>query len=312
MKNPGKEKRVIDSLFPIYTLIYAIIESNIVYTKAEVYNLRIVGFVGPSGTGKSHRASWVARERGIDFIIDDGLLIKVNQVVAGISAKRESTRIGSVKRALFLEDKHAVDVRNAIRSNKPEAIMIIGTSDGMVEKIAERLELPKVSDRIYITDVANDFEIKQAMSTRREQGKHVIPVPTFEIKQDFSGFFLDPLQVFKRKGKGSYQLVGEKSVVRPTFSYLGNYTISDYTIYQIVEFVVTSVKGVSKISRFRVQNQSDGIFMDMDLVLIYGHPIKPLITDLRNRVKNEVEKLTALNIKAFDITVKTMVVDPKM
>jgi uncharacterized alkaline shock family protein YloU len=278
---------------------------------AEVSGLRVIGFVGPSGTGKSHRASWVAREREIEFIIDDGLFIKVNQVVAGVSAKRESTRIGSVKRALFLDDKHTNDVKAAIVLHKPEAIMIIGTSDEMVEKIALRLGLPEVSQKIYITDVANDFEIKQAMSTRKEQGKHVIPVPTFEIKQDFSGYFLDPLQIFKRKGKGNYQLVGEKSVVRPTFSYLGNYTISDYTVYQIVEFIVINVPGVSKISRFRAENRSDGIFIEMDLILVYGYAIRPLIQGIQLKVKDEVEKLTALNIGALNITVKSLVMEPK-
>ncbi|OGO80256.1 MAG: hypothetical protein A2Y21_01515 [Clostridiales bacterium GWC2_40_7] len=273
--------------------------------------MRVVGFVGPSGTGKSHRASWVAREREIEFIIDDGLLIKVNQVVAGVSAKRESTRIGSVKRALFLDDKHANDVKAAIALHNPEAIMIIGTSDEMVEKIALRLELPEVSQKIYITDVANDFEIKQAMSTRKEQGKHVIPVPTFEIKQDFSGYFLDPLQIFKRKGKGNYQLVGEKSVVRPTFSYLGNYTISDYTVYQIVEYIVINVPGVSKISRFRAENRPDGIFIEMDLILVYGYAIRSLIQGIQLKVKDEVERLTALNIGALNITVKSLVIEPR-
>ena len=273
--------------------------------------MRVVGFVGPSGTGKSHRASWVAREREIEFIIDDGLLIKVNQVVAGVSAKRESTRIGSVKRALFLDDKHANGVKAAIALHNPEAIMIIGTSDEMAEKIALRLGLPEVSQKIYITDVANDFEIKQAMSTRKEQGKHVIPVPTFEIKQDFSGYFLDPLQIFKRKGKGNYQLVGEKSVVRPTFSYLGNYTISDYTVYQIVEYIVINVPGVSKISRFRAENRPDGIFIEMDLILVYGYAIRPLIQGIQLKVKDEVEKLTALNIGALNITVKSLVIEPR-
>lgn len=273
--------------------------------------MRVVGFVGPSGTGKSHRASWVARESEIEFIIDDGLLIKVNQVIAGVSAKRESTRIGSVKRALFLDDKHTKDVKDAIALHKPDAIMIIGTSDEMVEKIALRLGLPEVSRKIYITDVANDFEIKQAISTRREQGKHVIPVPTFEIKKDFSGYFLDPLHIFKRKGKGSYQLVGEKSVVRPTFSYLGNYTISDYTVYQIVEYIVINVSGVSKISRFRAENRSDGIFMEIDLILVYGYAIRPLIHEIQSKVKNEVEKLTALNIGALNITVKSLVVESR-
>ncbi|NJD02433.1 MAG: Asp23/Gls24 family envelope stress response protein [Ruminiclostridium sp.] len=273
--------------------------------------MRVVGFVGPSGTGKSHRASWVARESEIEFIIDDGLLIKVNQVIAGVSAKKESTRIGSVKRALFLDDKHAKDVMDAITLHNPQAVMIIGTSDEMVDKIAARLGLPEVSQTIYITDVANDFEIKQAISTRREQGKHVIPVPTFEIKKDFSGYFLDPLQIFKRKGKGNYQLIGEKSVVRPTFSYLGNYTISDYTVYQIVEYIVNNIPGVSKISRFRAENRPDGIFMEMDLVLVYGYAIRSLIQAIQLKVKNEVEKLTALNIGALNITVKSLMIEPR-
>ena len=271
----------------------------------------VVGFVGPSGTGKSHRASWVARERGIDFIIDDGLLIRVNQVIAGISAKRESTRIGSIKRALFLDDKHTQDVKSAINLYAPEAILIIGTSDEMVERIAKRLELPDVSQKVYITDVADEFEIKQAITTRREQGKHVIPVPTFEIKQDFSGYFLDPLKIFKRKGKGNFQLVGEKSVVRPTFSYLGNYTISDYTVYQIVEYVVINIQGVNKISRFRAENRPDGTYMEMDLILVYGFALRPLIQEIQTKVRDEVEKLTALNIKVINITVKSLIIEPK-
>jgi ABC-type uncharacterized transport system YnjBCD ATPase subunit len=91
--------------------------------------MRVIGFVGPSGTGKSHRASWVAREKGIDFIIDDGLLISGNRVVAGASAKKENTKIGSIKRALFINDDHVKDVTKAIESYKPEAILILGTSE---------------------------------------------------------------------------------------------------------------------------------------------------------------------------------------
>lgn len=271
--------------------------------------MRIVSFVGASGTGKSHRASWVARERGIDYIIDDGLFIKVNQVLAGTSAKREKTRVGSIKRALFSDDDHVREVKDAIERNNPEAILILGTSDGMVDRIAQRLGLPEISERVYIEDVADDFEIKQAIATRREQGKHVIPVPTFEIKKDFSGYFLDPLRIFRRKGKVNFQLEEEKSVVRPTFSYLGNYTISDYTIYQIVEYVVTQIKGVSKISRFRAENRPDGTYMEIDLVLIYGPPIRTLVLDLQNRVADEVERLTALNIRQINVTVKSLVVE---
>ncbi len=273
--------------------------------------MRVVAFIGPSGTGKSHRSVWVAREREIECIIDDGILIRGAQIIAGTSAKKEKTKIASIKRALFTDDVHANEMKRAFKNYSIDSVLILGTSDGMVEAIAKRLELPEISERIYIHEVATEFEIKQALSTRREQGKHVIPVPTFEIKKDFSGYFLDPLQVFRRKGKGSFQLIGEKSVVRPTFSYMGNYTISDYTIYQIVEHVTSNIEGVNKISRFRAENHVDGIYIEMDLVLVYGCLIRPLLKDVQAKVAEEVEKLTALNIKRLDITAKSLVVDYK-
>ena len=56
---------------------------------------------------------------------------------------------------------------------------------------------------------------------------------------------LDPLNILRRKGIGDYESLGEKSVVRPTFSYLGKYTISDYTLYQLVEHIVLKEEGVA-------------------------------------------------------------------
>jgi uncharacterized alkaline shock family protein YloU len=273
--------------------------------------LKAVGFIGPSGTGKSHRSTWVARERGIEFLIDDGLLIRGNQIIAGTSAKREVTKIGSIKRALFTDENHANEVKKAIEKYKPDAVLILGTSDGMVETIAKRLGMPEISEKVYIQDVASEYEINQALMTRREQGKHVIPVPTFEIKKEFSGYFLDPLQIFKRKGKGSYQLVGEKSVVRPTFSYLGKYTISDYTVYQIIEYVTSNIEGVSRISRFRAENHPEGIYIEMDIVLVYGYIIKPLLHRIQQQVSEEVERLTALNIRSMNLVAKSLVVEGK-
>ena len=52
--------------------------------------IKVYAFVGPSGTGKSYRAQMVASEKGINFIIDDGLLVDGNKIVAGESAKKAS------------------------------------------------------------------------------------------------------------------------------------------------------------------------------------------------------------------------------
>jgi hypothetical protein len=85
----------------------------------------------------------------------------------------------------------------ALKRLHPESILILGTSDEMVKKIAANLKLPEIKQIIYINDVASDEEIEDARRSRIYEGKHVIPVPTFEIKKDFSGYLLDPLQIFK-------------------------------------------------------------------------------------------------------------------
>ena len=274
--------------------------------------MRLVAFVGASGSGKSHRALWVARENDLDYIIDDGILIHENSIVAGKSAKKAPSKIGSVKIALFYEEEHRNSIKKAIEEHQPKGILVLGTSDAMVERIAKVLELGEYEKRIYIEDVASPYEIEQAKKTRIDQGKHVIPVPTMQLKKQFSGYFLDPLQIFRRKGKGHFQNIGEKSVVRPTFSYMGKYTISDYAIYQIVEFTVMNIKGVNRITRFKVENGSDGITIDIDLILIYGYNIKALLETIQQKVKYEVERMTALNIKALNLTAKGLVVQEEI
>ena len=73
--------------------------------------MRVLAFVGPSGTGKSYRAQLVARENNIHYIIDDGLLINENEVLAGTSAKKAPTKIETVKHALFIEEKEQADMK---------------------------------------------------------------------------------------------------------------------------------------------------------------------------------------------------------
>ena len=46
-----------------------------------LFKIKSYAFIGPSGTGKSYRAQYVAGQRNIKYIIDDGLLIKDNQVM---------------------------------------------------------------------------------------------------------------------------------------------------------------------------------------------------------------------------------------
>ena len=267
-----------------------------------INKIKVYAFVGPSGTGKSYRAQMIASERGISFIIDDGLLIKENEVIAGESAKKAATKVATVKHALFYEESEREPIIKAFKKYKPESILILGTSDGMVQKIAANLGLPEISETIYITDVATEEEMKTARRIRVTEGKHVIPVPTFEIKKDFSGYILDPLQIFKSKGGTPY--ISEKSIIRPTFSYLGNFTISDSVFRQIAERVAKKMPEIYDVSRIRTQNYGDGISIYLEAIINYGNNIIEVLQNYKARVKKEIEKQTAMNIIKIDLVAK--------
>lgn len=277
----------------------------------EFENIKVYAFVGPSGTGKSYRAQMVASEKGIKFIIDDGLLIKGNEIIAGLSAKKAPTKIETVKHALFLREEEQNQIKNALIKHKPTSILILGTSDGMVEKIAENLGLPKISETIYINDVATEEEMKTARHIRETQGKHVIPVPTFELKKDFSGFLLDPLQIFKSKGIGKKPYISEKTIIRPTFSYMGKFTISDTVFRQITEHIAKKMPSIYKVLKTRVSSSEEGTSIYMEVTIVYGNNVKDILQEFKERAKKEIENLTAMNVISLEVIAKNIYVPEK-
>ena len=268
--------------------------------------MKVYAFVGPSGTGKSYRAQMVANEKNIKYIIDDGLLIRENEIVAGTSAKKAQTKIETVKQAIFLEQDKKTEMCNAIKKYRPDSILILGTSDDMVKKIAENLNLPPIQETVYITDVATTQEMETARRIRQTEGKHVIPVPTFEIKKDFSGYLLDPLQIFKTKGKGQKPYIAEKSIIRPTFSYMGNFTISDSVFKEIVEYLASKMPEIHKVLRTRANNTPEGPIIYMEVSVVYGYNVVEGLTELKRRAKKEIENLTAMNVVSIDVVAKSV------
>lgn len=265
---------------------------------------KVYAFVGPSGTGKSYRAQMVASENDIHYIIDDGLLIHENDVIAGNSAKKAPTRIETVKKAIFVDEIDRREMKAALKKYKPEAILILGTSDDMVEKIATNLDLSLPEKTIYIHQVATDTEMETAKRIRTTEGKHVIPVPTFEIKRDFSGYILDPLQIFKFNGRTQEPYISEKSIIRPTFSYLGNFKISDTVFRQIAEYVAKRTEGIHRLSRVRVENTISGMIIYMEVYVIYGYNIVNVLREFKQKTKKEIERLTTMNVQEVSVMAK--------
>lgn len=267
--------------------------------------MEVYALVGPAGTGKSHHAQLVAYEYHIDLIIDDGLLIQESKILAGQSAKREETKVGAAKRALFTDHEHAVAVRDRIRELDPTSILILGTSDGMVRRIAETLELPEPQKIMTIDEVATPGQIQRAKRIRREQGKHVIPVPTLEVKKTFSGYMVDPLRLFTRNRAARESTVAfEKSVVRPTFSSLGRFTIEDVVVMTIAAKACKTSPGIARITRCQVESNLDGVVINIDTSVQYGPKIQDALRQAQRQVKQVVEYMTALNVLEVNIVAR--------
>lgn len=266
--------------------------------------MEIYALIGQSGTGKSYKAFNVARDRDIEYIIDDGLLIGGIRVIAGQSAKRENTKIASVRRALFSDPVHREKVKAALNEIKPEKLLILGTSRKMIYEIRQALELPELTEIIGIEDVSTEKEIELARKSRREDGKHVIPVPTLEVKKDFSGYFIDSLRIFSKKDR--FAGVVEKTIIRPTFSYLGKYELSKGALVQMINICLSGFERINKVMKLKIENKPEGVIIDIDLSVKLITRIDLIAEEAQKKVVEEIEYMTGLNVLSVNVTVKSI------
>ncbi len=275
--------------------------------------MKVYALVGKSGTGKSYRAMNLAAKKGISAIIDDGLFISGAEVIAGSSAKREQTKLGAVKTALFTKDEHKEQVVQKILEANPDSILILGTSDKMVEKIAERLELPKIEEITYIEDITTQKEREIAERQRKEFGKHVIPAPTVSLKNDFSGYFLHPIRMVRNLGFSRHRYAhGERTVVRPTYSYLGDFFVSKKVVKDIVSYIGMKNAAVAEVLSVISQNLKEGVELTVVVKMVYGFNVVEQAELLQSDIATTVEEITAFNIAFVNIEIKGLVKNDKV
>ena len=146
-----------------------------------------------------------------------------------------------------------------------------------------------------------------AKRMRIEEGKHVIPVPTFEIKKEFSGYFLHPLRGFQRNlDKEKSTGMADKSIVRPTFSYMGDYKISDNVINEIAIHEANKIDGLEKVQNINLRKTNHGVHIDMTVIIKYGYSIFDVCKQIQYSVRDNVEKYTSVNARRVNILVKNL------
>lgn len=277
------------------------------YAFWKIKGVKVYALVGRSGTGKSFRSKLVAEKHNIELIIDDGLLIKGDRILAGRSAKREANFLTAVKTALFDDDEHQRQVVDALQREKYHKILIIGTSEKMVHKIAMRLNLPEPEKIYHIEDIATKEEIETAMRIRYTEGKHVIPVPTIEITRNYPQIVYDSMRVFfKNKTHLPWQKnkVFEKTIVRPEFSKHGKVTVSDAALTQMVVHCLDEFDNMIKVKKVQVKVNPEGYALTVKLRVPIKHQISSTLAELQEYIADSLEKYGGIFVTSVNIEIE--------
>lgn len=293
-------------------------------------NTAVYAFFGPSGTGKSFRAKLVAQKYGIKTIIDDGLLIKDDEILAGKSAKLEKNYMGAVRVALFDDKEHRDSVARAITKNHIRKILILGTSEKMVNKIAIRLQLPLPEKYIRIEDIATPEQMDEARRSRQIEGKHVIPVRAYEVKKkSYSHIFYDSIKVSLAKRKLLSKILGpflrtersapsqntklfEKSVVRPAFSKTKRKDVSHAVLASMTMNFIGEFNAAVRIKKLAVRNDSFGYIFVLTVDVPLGRELTQISTELKEFVISMIEKKSGVLIEEVYIVIDRLIPPGKL
>lgn len=273
-----------------------------------VKGITVYALVGGSGTGKSYRAKLIAQKHGLEAIIDDGLLIRDDKILAGHSAKKEKTYLGAVRVALFDEKKHRDEIAKTIQKLKIKKILILGTSEKMVNKIASRLQLPVPSKIIKIEEIATQEEINTAIRSRNVEGKHVIPVPAIEVKRDYPKIFYNAVRVtfgntIKNLVTPNNSKRFEKSVVRPEFSKKGRVSISEAALTQWVMHCIDEFDKDVRIKKLVIKTNDRGYKFIITIDVPFGTQLSGKINDMQQYIIKNIEQHTGILIEEVSIVI---------
>ena len=292
---PPKEK-ISEEKFPEEKLH----EERTPVRKPDLSTIEVYAFVGPAGTGKSQRASQVARQHGIDLIVDDGLVVSRGRIMAGRSAKSEGNMVRAIRRALFEYPAHRAEVVGFLEGRAPCKLMLLATSEGMMRKIVAKLDLSDPVKIIGITDVATQEEIDNALRERREKRQHVVPVARTQIQRNFAGKLVSQLKdLFKSKDRDD-----GRTIVKPPFSFDGHVTIGREAILEMCRRLVVIGDHVRKVHEIELETDDDSLEVNLEIDVKLGNRSALLIARLlQKKISVGLSYFTGMDVRKVNVKI---------
>ena len=155
---------------------------------------------------------------------------------------------------------------------------------------------------------------------RIEEGEHVIPAPLGQLRRDFAGYFMDPIKQFIHKARGNAVDVDEdqkatedgpndRTVVRPTFSYFGSFTISEQVIRDIIKIAAEEYEShlvvVDRMNNGKQTNMS----VTIDVMAVRDPESIDKCMDLQQDVYGALVNMTAFTIDSVNVRIRDIVRD---
>jgi len=279
--------------------------------KGRLNGTTVYALVGKSGTGKSFRAMLLAEKLGISYVIDDGLLIHETSIIAGRSAKNEKHYLSAIKTAIFSDPVHRNEVAAAIQQHKVKKILILGTSEKMVTRVTEELGLPPISQVILIEEISSEKEIKLAIRSRTEEGKHVIAVPAIEIKSEYAQILSDSIRIFFRRNRepeaGGKARFFDQSIVQPSFhpkgKASGRVAISEAALTEMILHCVDEFDTDIHVLKMQVKKSRMGYRINLSVGVPYGKKLASGLNELRAYIQNNLLRYTGIILDRLEISI---------
>ncbi|MDR3232047.1 MAG: hypothetical protein LBT65_11465 [Synergistaceae bacterium] len=274
------------------------------FAAPDLSKIEVLAFVGAAGTGKSQRASQVARQYEIDFVIDDGLVVSKGQIMAGKSAKSEKNLVRAIRRALFEYTPHRIEVVTFLASRAPCRVMVIATSISMMEKIVKKLGLNPPGKIIDITDVASSEEIHNALKERREKRQHVVPVSRTQIQRNFAGKLVSQLKdLFRGRDRDD-----SRTVVKPPFSFDGRVTIEEEAIVAMIKRLAVMGDHIRQVRELDLVPEGDDLNVNLVLDIRLGDKSALYIARLlQKKLSVGLSFFTGMEVKKVNITINEFI-----
>ncbi|MDX1667733.1 MAG: hypothetical protein R3350_10900, partial [Saprospiraceae bacterium] len=199
----------------------------------------------------------------------------------------------------------------AIQKHKVKKILLLGTSEKMVDRVTEELGLPPITQVINIEEIASQEEIQEAIKSRSEEGKHVIAVPALEIKRDYSQILSDSIRIFfqghRGPEKGKKVSFFDKSIVQPNFhaesQATGKVSISEAALTEMILHCIDEYDADIHMLKIKVKKSKSGYRIDLSVGVPYGKKLAGGLHELRSYIQDNLQRYTGIILEHLEISI---------